>query len=78
MTLSKHNWFVKSKLQIIVMLEKINGACFMHICLLYIYVALLREVKATLDEMIKNRGKRVGQLASKEKITSSPSISPVP
>ena len=59
------------------MLEKLNGACFMHICLLYIYIAL-REAKAILDEMVKKRGTRVGQFVSKEKITSFPSTSPVP
>ena len=49
----------------------------MHVSLLYIYIAL-REAKAILDERIKKRGTRVGQFASKEKITSSPSTSPVP
>ena len=56
------------------MLEKVNGACFMHICSLYIYIAL-REAKA---KMVKKRGTRVGQFASKEKITSFPSTFPVP
>ena len=46
------------------MLEKINGACFMYIYLLYIYIAL-REAKAILDERVKKRGTRVGQFASK-------------
>ena len=40
------------------MLEKINDTCFMHICLLYIYIAL-REAKAILDERVKKRGTRV-------------------
>ena len=59
------------------MLEKVNGACFMHICLLYIYIAL-REAKSILDEMVKKRGTRVDQFASNEKITSFPSTSQVP
>ena len=49
----------------------------MHICLLYIYIAL-REAKAILDEMVKKRGTRVGQFASKEEITSFTSTSLVP
>ena len=43
----------------------------------YVYVAL-REAKAILDERVKKRGFRAGQFASKERVTSSPSISPVP
>ena len=39
---------------------------------------VLREAKAVLDERVKRKGTRVGQFASKERITSSPSTSPVP
>ena len=45
--------------------------------LLYVYVAL-REAKAILEERVKKRGLRAGQFASKERVTSSPSTSPVP
>ena len=55
-----------------------NSTCFVHVYLLSSTYVALRKAKAILDERIKNKGVRAGQFASKERVISSPSTSPVP